>query len=366
MLSRRRCCINAAVLILLTFLSALILIWSSAVDNFQEPPHSRQPDSLLMGLHELGPVRSGSSSPLSVSIVDSNNARWSFNTQNPAQNGSYKFSPVSHELLRRFPQVMIIGFGKAGTKALYEALKLHPKLSGPYKEKRFFSQYYSIGLESYLMSLPDPPDDGFNSEKSPDYIIVPASPKRIKLAASITGVSSHNLKFVVVLRDPIDRAMSEYLEWNIQRKASNKPRLPPFEDMVIDKNGNVDASQPFINTSCYAYHIRNWLKHFSREQMCYVDGDMFVVDPLKEMRMLEECLQLDHYFSPKNFVYDDVRGFYCFQDPKSMTKSVCMNKSKGRKHPDIPEHVVKMLTNYFQPWCSLIPDLIGRTVTCSS
>lgn len=359
MLSRRRCCINAAILIILTFLSALILVWSSSVNSIQQPPHSRQLESSLdMG---VDPV-----SNLSVFITDSMNAGQTFKTQKPVQNESYNLPSISHELLKRFPKVMIIGFGKAGTKALFEALKLHPQLSGPYKERRFFSQHYSIGLENYLRSLPDPPNHGYNSEKSPDYIIVPPSPKRIRLAASIAGVNLHSLKFVVVLRDPIDRAMSEYLEWNILRKSSSKPRLPPFEDMVIDKNGDVDASQPFINASCYAYHIQNWLKHFSNEQMCYVDGDMFVMDPLKELHMLETCLKLEHYFSEKNFVYDQGRGFYCFQDPKSVNKSTCMNKSKGRKHPDIPEHVVKRLRNYFQPWSSRIPELTGRTITWST
>ena len=369
MLSRRRCCINAAVLILLTFLSALILVWSSSVNNtsnVQEPWSSHlshaQPMDNTGSLAErtvLGTV----SVLLNHSVSESTSTRQSIKTRNFSQNDSHRFSQISDKLLKRFPHIMIIGFGKAGTKALYEALKLHPQISGPYKEKRFFSQHYSIGLETYLRSLPDPPKGGFNSEKSPDYIIVPTTPRRIKVAASIAGVSLQRLKFVVVLRDPIDRAMSEYLEWSIQRKLSNKPRLPPFEAMVIDSVGNVDASQPFLNASCYAYHIANWLKYFSKEQMCYVDGDVFISDPLKEIHLLEECLQLEHYFSDKNFVYDKGRGFYCFQDSNSSNNSMCMNKSKGRKHPNITERIVQMLRKYFQPWNNIIPNLTGRSIS---
>ena len=369
MLSRRRCCINAISLLILTLLSALILVWSSTVTNQKlQILHSREPDNGASDNSNFVAESffSTRSSRLrfshSVSTVDSHNTSLSPQKRSVIPNSTEKLLSISRELLMRFPQVMIIGFGKAGTKALYEALKIHPQLSGSYREKRFFSQHYSIGLENYLRSLPEPPDGGFNTEKSPDYIIVPAASKRIKLASSVPEIGSHKLRFVVVLRDPVDRAMSEYLEWNIQRKSLNRPKLPSFEDMVIDKNGNVDELQPFINASCYAYHIQNWLKYFLEDQMCYVDGDEFVVNPLKEMLMLEACLQLEHYFSERNFVYDEGRGFFCFHDPKLVNSSMCMNKSKGRKHPDIPMHVEKLLRSYFHPWNSRLPGMIGRNI----
>ena len=373
MLSRRRCCVNITVFAVLTLLSAIILIWSSTtggrnVDDLsvirpRQPSYSLTRNGTNLTAHRLKTV----AEPIGDGSRVLNRQEDSSKEHTPAQNISrVKFAPVANKLLKRFPRVMIIGFGKAGTKALYEALKLHPQLSGPYKEQRFFSQHYSIGLDKYLRSLPDPPKGGYNSEKSPDYIIVPEAPKRIKLAASSAGVNTGNLKFVVVLRDPVDRAMSEYLEWNILRRSSNKPRLPPFEDMVVGKSGGVDTSQPFINASCYAYHIHNWLEHFSKDQMCYVDGDRFVTDPLKEVHLLEECLRLDHYFSDVNFVYDPAKGFYCFQDRNSVNNSVCMNKSKGRKHPDIAQEVEKKLRNYFQPWDNLLPDLTGRPPSWTS
>ncbi len=50
-----------------------------------------------------------------------------------------------------FPQVFIIGFAKTGTKALYEALKLHPQLSGPPKEMRYFTAHFNdYSLQDYI------------------------------------------------------------------------------------------------------------------------------------------------------------------------------------------------------------------------
>ena len=256
-------------------------------------------------------------------------------------------------LKQKFPHYMIIGFGKAGTRALYDALRLHPQLDGPAKEERFFStkytkylaKYLSYGksLSKYLMSFPTRPLGGFLIEKSPDYIIDPKVPSRVIEAAKLADRNVHDLTFIVITRDPIDRAMSEYLEWKIQRKIKKGPLLLPFDEMAV-KESTIQTQQPFINGSCYAHHIRNWLQTFGESQICYVDGDKFVKDPLEQIHKLERCMGLEYYFTSNNFVYDNKRGFYCFQ--KDTLK--CLGGSKGRKHPDIAPDVRTRLSQYFQ------------------
>ena len=244
----------------------------------------------------------------------------------------------------RFPHFMIIGFGKAGTRALYDALRLHPQLAGPRQEERFFSRKYGKGLSKYLSSFPVKPDGGYLMEKSPDYILEPRVPARIKSAAKQAGRKPEDLKFVVITRNPIDRAMSEYLEWAIQRRVSNLPKLPPFDDMVF-KDGVLHTEQPFINASCYKYHITSWLKAFDQSQMCYVDGDAFVERPLQQVQMLESCMGLEPFFSEDHFVLNQKSGFYCF---KTGEDTRCMGKAKGRPHPQIAESVRTRLVEYFQ------------------
>ena len=263
-------------------------------------------------------------------------------------------------LTKRFPTFIIVGFGKTGTKALYEVLKLHPHLRGPFREERFFSLHYSDGIGAYLRSFSDPPQNGFTIEKSPDYIISQQAPTRILESASSLGVDASKMKFIVVLRDPIDRSMSEYMEWNINRRFSRSQLLPKFHNMVLNRDGTVDSSQYFLNTSMYAHHIKNWLKVFPREQMCYVDGEKFVSDPYQEVHQLEKCIGLRRFFKPTNFVFNPARGFYCFRVRKF---EFCMNKSKGRKHPDIPSEVTEKLKNFFRPWNEQLQTLAGRELT---
>ncbi len=259
-------------------------------------------------------------------------------------------------LTARFPTYMIIGFGKAGTRALYDLLRLHPKLSGPSSEERFFSLHYSLGLHAYLHSLPRPPTGGYTIEKSPDYIISSSASNRIIESARSLGIEPSGLKFIVVLRDPIDRAVSEYLEWQVQRKKNHQKDLPPFPEMVVTKDLQVDASRPFLNTSCYAAHISHWMKAFPREQICFVDGDVFNRNPFKEVHELEECMGLQHFFTEDNFVYDPIRGHFCFQ----VKEKKCMKKSKGRAHPSVPSNVLMKLKEFFRPWNEQLPELTGK------
>jgi [heparan sulfate]-glucosamine 3-sulfotransferase 4 len=246
-------------------------------------------------------------------------------------------------LKEKFPHFMIIGFGKSGTRALYDALRLHPQLAGPQKEERFFSLKYRKGLTKYLSSFPPRPQGGYLIEKSPDYILQPKVPARITAAAELAGRKPEDLKFIVITRNPIDRAMSEYLEWNIQRRRSNFPKLPPFDEMVL-KDGVLHTEQPFINASCYEYHIASWLKTFSQSQMCYMNGDAFVERPFQQVQLLESCMGLEPFFSEENFVLDKKKGFYCF---KSGSDTQCMGGAKGRPHPQISDDVSTHLVEYF-------------------
>ena len=270
-------------------------------------------------------------------------------------------APSTSQLLRRFPKYMIIGFGKAGTKALFEVLKLHPSLKGPETEQRYFSRYYSQGLSSYLVHLPDPPPGGFTIEKSPDYITLPNVHRRILNTSKMIHVDSSSLKFIVVLRNPIDRAMSEYLEWNVQHKLKDEPLLPSFSSMVLTATGKVKSSVAFLNTSCYAQHIRNWLQVFDKEQMCFVDGDRFISDPYEEVHALERCMGLRPFFSRDNFVLDrPTRGFYCFVVG---SKEVCMGKRKGRLHPRIPQSTLSKLNTFFRPCNEQLQLLLENSLT---
>lgn len=268
----------------------------------------------------------------------------------------------SSDKSNRFPRYMIIGFGKAGTRALYDLLRLHPNITGPASEMRFFStsKFTSQKIDTYLQQIPKPPKEGYTIEKSPDYILSPKAPGRIATSARELGITSANLKFIVMLRDPIDRAMSEYLEWVALRKRNHGPPLPSFDDMVWDTSSphSINAAQPFLNASCYAQHIRRWFKTFPREQCCFVDGDNFNKHPFEEVHKLERCMGMSPFYKEDYFIYSPSRKLYCFRVPGRKVK--CGKDTKGRTHPEIRTDILVKLREFFHPWNVQLSELIGQ------
>ena len=209
--------------------------------------------------------------------------------------------------------------------------------------------------------------DGFTIEKSPDYIINEHAPTRLLSALSLLRLDPQSLKFILVLRNPIYRAVSENIQWNVERMSTHGPSLPPFPEMILDSNGDLDATVPYINASCYAYHIKNWLRYFSNEQLCFVDGDRFVSNPYTEIHLLEKCLGLDQYFTEENFVYTSSKGFYCFLKSQSDSSGpLCLGKSKGRKHPKLPNSTVQQLQSFYKPWNNQLLHITDRVFSFNS
>lgn len=306
-----------------------------------------QPEPTMGRLHFKSALKLLVALSLAVSVVHF----WIKTKQSPDD-------PRLQTMVQRFPRIMVVGFGKAGTKALFEVLKMHPDIRGPNSESRFFSDHYDKGLRHYLASLPEPTSGGVVVEKSPDYIIKEEVPERILESLKELGIGVTEVKFVIMLRDPVDRAVSEYLEWQAERQQSGSKKLPPFEKMVLNRKATM---QPFLKASNYASHIKHWFRYFDKNQTCFVDGDTFVKDPFSEILVLESCLSLRPYFEPGHFVYQPERGFYCFKASLNETQPPhCLSMSKGRKHPPIHDLVLSVLRKHYESSDSQLPALIGR------
>ncbi|KHN76078.1 Heparan sulfate glucosamine 3-O-sulfotransferase 6 [Toxocara canis] len=59
------------------------------------------------------------------------------------------FNATDSDSQRRFPQAIIIGVKKAGTRALLEFLRLNPAIKAPGPEVHFFDRNFDKGFEWY-------------------------------------------------------------------------------------------------------------------------------------------------------------------------------------------------------------------------
>lgn len=106
---------------------------------------------------------------------------------------------------RKLPDALIIGVKKGGTRALLEFVRLHPDVRAAGSEVHFFDKYYKKGFQWYRHCMPPTLEGQVTMEKTPSYFITKEVPKRV-----------HNMnpatKLIVVVRDPVTRAVSDYTQ----------------------------------------------------------------------------------------------------------------------------------------------------------
>lgn len=109
--------------------------------------------------------------------------------------------------MTRLPNFLHIGPGKSGSSWLHETLVLHPEVYlSDAKDLYFFSRYYDRGVDWYGKQFRSArPAHRVVGEVSPDYLTCAEAPRRIR---SCLGP---DVRLMVTLRDPVERAFSAYL-----------------------------------------------------------------------------------------------------------------------------------------------------------
>lgn len=195
------------------------------------------------------------------------------------------------------PNYFLIGAPKAGTTSLFRYIISHPKIyKNRIKETHFFYKdtMYAKGVQwyadRYFAGSASYPVRG---EATPEYLrsgSVVAPRMREVLDAS-------ELKFIVIFRDPVQRAWSNYLHLRSQRV---EPLT--FRD-ALEREGERRAENPttfaaYFQQGLYAQHLGVWLKHFDRNQFLYVFFDDLVSDPAGVVAKVHTFLGLSPHIDP--------------------------------------------------------------------
>ena len=103
--------------------------------------------------------------------------------------------------------------------------------------------------------------------------------------------------------------------------------------------------------------MKNWLKVFDLNEICFVDGDGLAKDPYPVVKKLEKCLELRDFITPKHFYYNEGKRFYCPVDQNGNPK--CLGSNKGRTHPKIDMDIEMKLRAFFKPYNKKLYNLTG-------
>lgn len=251
---------------------------------------------------------------------------------------------------KKFPQAIIIGVKKGGTRALLEFLRIHPDVRAVGAEPHFFDRFYDKGLEWYRSLMPRTLEGQITMEKTPSYFITKEAPRRV-------FSMDRRTKLIVVVRDPVTRAVSDYTQ-----TLTKSPGLPSFQNLAFRNSttGLIDTSWSAVRIGIYSKHLENWLRYFPLSRLLFVSGERLVTDPAGEMGRVQDFLGLKRVVTDKHFYFNQTKGFPCLKKPEGSSRPRCLGKSKGRPHPQIPMDVLLRLREFYRPFNLKFYQMTGQ------
>jgi hypothetical protein len=240
------------------------------------------------------------------------------------------------------PNFLCLGAPKSATTSLFEILKQHPEIGlSSFKETHFFDtdinwnkgkKWYS---DSYFSNLTTKKRIG---EFTPSYLCKEICAQRIK------DTLEDKVKFVVILRNPIDRAFSHYLHTSrdeyeklsfIESLSKETERL---ENFVKQKDDLSYARFCYKDSSMYSSHLKNYFNIFNKEQFCIILFNDFVKNRSSTINKILRFLDLSTEFK----MNIDLKI-----NPASEARSVNLKKIMTKKS------IIRTLLKYLIPSLSL-------------
>jgi len=213
---------------------------------------------------------------------------------------------------------MVVGVQKSGTSSLWEHMRQHPDIvPASIKEPLFFSNgqvnydHARCGkdqqtLETYLTKYYSHSKEQMTNraksagEWSATYFHCPCCPSAIHALMP-------KLKMIVSLRQPIQRAVSRFVEQHTEFHAvagtdTNfdnyvNTHLPQLQSCLQQANGDQAKTaclgkDNVLGLSVYDAPLRNWLAVYPKQQMLVTYLDQLGTNPQAEMRKIETHLGL--------------------------------------------------------------------------
>ncbi len=195
------------------------------------------------------------------------------------------------------PNFLVIGAQKCGTTWLEKNLGAHPEICTPkHKELHFFDkqEVFLRGQTWYEDQFHRLSPDQIAGEFTPNYFWLPSSEEEARESGQLPDIARRvqdlypDVKIIVALRDPVDRAKSAYYH-HIRAR-----RVKPSEGMA-----EVQHRYGIASMGNYAHCLEEWLSVFPRESFLFVVYDDIVREPIETIQAVYNFLGVDIGFTPK-------------------------------------------------------------------
>lgn len=261
------------------------------------------------------------------------------------------------------PDFLIVGSGKCGTTALKHYLVQHPEVFVYPREIHFFDhdENYNKGFSFYLSFFQGVDGEKAIGDESPGYMYEPVAAGRIHKCLP-------DVKLIFMLRDPVDRAFSEY-----RMHVLKKIERCSFEDAIV-------GNEVYLKQGFYSEQIKNLLEFFPKEQMFFIVSEEFRRNKEKIMRQVLNFLGVDDGFvfcdlsdrhvglRSKSFFYSLLLLLYekigvdseMLDGLSGMVKSFFVRLDVLKKPLVLNEETRRRLIEYYRVSNGELEQLIGR------
>ena len=251
--------------------------------------------------------------------------------------------------LRTLPDFIIIGAMKSGTTSLYNYICEHPcVLPAAYDEVGFFDDNFHLGLNWYRSMFPTKRriEDirrkegvAITGEDTPFYFWNPVAAKRIQKLLP-------NIKLITILRNPIDRAYSEYQD--LVSSESNSPSFETFieneintrrkdSSLITEENFEIfNQKNSYLLKGIYVDQLKIWAGLFPKEQIFTLSTENLNSEPITALESVFQYLNLPDY------------------------KIKNTQRQKQKKYVPMNSQTRKILIEFFKPHNERLFKFIGK------
>jgi len=206
---------------------------------------------------------------------------------------------VYHQLLKRnifaltgsirvLPDFLVIGAKRCGTTSLFYHLPEHPCISkSPHDNMGFFNDNFHLGVNWYKSFFPTIFTRNKIKSEFGNFLAFDVTTTYMEEESTANNVYQikPNMKIIVILRNPVDRAYSQY-HLNLREKAEKRSFEDAMEENMNELNKesheryeikpkfSVEENN-YLKKSLYAQQLRHWLNIFPMESMLILSTEEF-------------------------------------------------------------------------------------------
>ena len=187
--------------------------------------------------------------------------------------------------------LFLLGAQKSGTSSLHYYLEhIDDIFMCHARETFFFTQKKYKDYDNYHMHFENALDKKIVGESTTAYTMQPA------FANVAPRIFDYNpeAKLIYIVRDPIERAISNYW-WNVQLCQETRKPLDAIK-----------ANPQYLKTSDYAYQMKPFLELFDRHQIKFILFEDMVDSPQKIVEDICDWLEVDCHLGDDQ-IYTTIR-----------------------------------------------------------